>query len=425
MVRKYNRLSARKVASIKEEGWYPDGSGLYLRVDGKNGRYWVFRYVSPTKKKRRTMGLGSLRTVSLALAREIARQCRELVKKHIDPLTHRKEELKQAQTKQRLEISFREVALRFIELNEANWKNVKHRQQWRNTLETYAYPIFGSCPINEVDTDLIVQALEPIWLEKSETANRVRGRIENILDYAKTLGLRDGDNPARWRGHLKHSLPNIVRDETHWPALPYEDINVFLTHLRNRAQKAAAQNRPIMSHQSLEFLIFTAGRTGEVLGAKWDEIDMGNALWTIPKERMKKNREHMVPLSDSAMKILNSLLEVRNSDYVFQGHRPNNPPSNMVMLNLMRRMGYGKWVPHGFRSTFTDWASECQSVYPEEVYDMALAHKIKSKTKRAYRRRHLLEKRRGLMAMWERFCNTPHDDGVISIVDRPRQSANK
>jgi integrase len=292
-------------------------------------------------------------------------------------------------------MSFRECAERMITSHEAAWRNPKHRAQWRSTLATYCYPIFGDLPVAEVDTGLVLKALETIWTTKPETAGRVRGRVEAVLDWAKARGYRDGENPALWRGHLDKLLPNRrkVRRVRNHPAMPYEDLPAFMSELRLRDGMGA---------RALEFTILTAARTSEAIGARWSEIDLIGAMWTVPAERMKAGKEHRVPLPQAALDLLKAL--PRDGEFVFAGGRAGRPLSNMAMLELLRGMKAGSaYVPHGFRSSFRDWCAE-RTNYPSEVAEAALAHAIESRVQAAYRRGDLLEKRKRLMEDWASFC---------------------
>jgi integrase len=292
-------------------------------------------------------------------------------------------------------VTFKQAAERMMASHGAAWKNPKHRQQWKNTLATYAYPSFGELSVAAVDTGLVLKALEPIWTTKPETAGRVRGRIEAVLDWAKARGYREGENPARWRGHLDKLLPNrrrVKRVRNH-PAMPYVELPEFMGELRERTSVSA---------RALEFAILTAARTGEVIGARWPEFDLQAAVWTLPATRMKAGKEHRVPLAERAIDLLSAL--PREGEFVFMGGRAGKPLSNMAMLELIRGMKRGTgYVPHGFRSTFRDWAAECTS-YSSEVVEMALAHAIESKVEAAYRRGDLFEKRRALMSGWGDYC---------------------
>jgi integrase len=385
------KLSAVAVAKLTKPGRYAVGDGAYLQIAVGGTKAWIFRYQRDGKA--RHMGLGPVSLISLAEAREKARNARRALLEGHDPL-----ELKrQTRARQRLEtakgMTFKDCAERMMASYQAAWKSPKHKQQWRNTLASYAYPTFGDLPVGSVDTGLVLKALEPIWATKPETAGRVRGRVEAVLDWAKARGYRDGENPARWRGHLDKLLPNRrkVRSVRNHPAMPYSDLPVFMAELRSRQSVSA---------RALEFAILTAARTGEVIGAKLSEIDLDNAVWTVPADRMKANKEHRVPLPPRAVEIVREL--PRDGDYVFPGGRAGKPLSNMALLELMRGMR-PEYVPHGFRSTFRDWAAERTS-HPSEVVEQALAHAIESKVEAAYRRGDLFEKRRQLMADWASYC---------------------
>jgi integrase len=280
--------------------------------------------------------------------------------------------------------------------HQAGWKNPKHRAQWPSTLSTYVYPHFGKLPVQDVDVALVMKAVEPIWTTKPETASRVRGRIESILDWATARGYRHGENPARWRGHLDALLPTKtkVRRVQHHAALPYAQLPAFLAELRQQDGIGA---------KALEFAILTAARTGEVMGAKWSEIDFEARLWTVPAERMKAGREHRVPLSEPALAILKAMREVREGDFVFPGGRAGRGISNMAMIMTLRRMGRGDLTAHGFRSTFSDWCAE-QTDFPAEAREMALAHTVSDKVEAAYRRGDLFQKRRDLMDAWANYA---------------------
>jgi integrase len=392
------KLSAVEVAKAKGPAVLHDGGGLYLRVSGKGTKSWVFRF--QLDGKRRDMGLGPYPDISLAEARGRATEHRKLRHDGIDPL-----EAKEAQRQaQRLSAAqgraFREVAEEFIARNEVGWRNAKHRQQWRNTLATYVYPVLGELSVAAIDTGLVIQVLDPIWTEKPETAGRVRGRIEAVLDAATVRGFRRGPNPAQWKGNLAHILPARarVRKAAHHAALRFDEMPAFLTNLQARSGMAA---------RALEFAIYTAARTGEVLGATWSEVDLDAKVWTIPAERMKAGREHRVPLAGPALMLLEklrSLALMRNgapdpAAPIFPGPRRALPMSNMTMLMLLRRMKRDDLTAHGFRSTFSDWAAE-RTAYPREVVEMALAHAVENKVEAAYRRGDLFEKRRKLMEAW-------------------------
>jgi integrase len=399
MAQKIYRLSARRVESLSAEGRHADGGGLYLSISKNGGRRWVFLY--RRQGRLREMGLGSIRNVPLIKARERAAAARLLLSEGKDPLSERQ------QTQRSL--SFADCATRYIASHRAGWRNEKHAAQWSSTLETYADPIMGKRPVSDVDVTHVMQVLEPIWATKTETAGRLRGRIEAVLDWAKAHRYRTGENPARWRGHLDKLLPkrSKVRSVQHHPALPYPEIAAFVAELRER---------PAISARALEFLILTAARSGEVVGAKWCEIQADARLWIIPGERMKAGKEHRVPLSDRAIAVLEEMRASHQSpdDFIFPGGRPGQQLSESGMLALLKRMGRGDLTAHGFRSTFRDWAAEC-TTFSREVAEMALAHRIADDTEAAYRRGDLLEKRRRLMEAWAEFCDTQPEAKVVQL----------
>jgi len=391
-----NALTPLAVKNAKP-GRHADGGGLHLLVKDTGARSWVYRFM--LNGKTRDIGLGAAAgqdAISLAAARDAASALRLKVKAGIDPLEERDrmaaEALAAAQAAHIAGITFKKVAEDYIAANEDGWRNDKHRQQWRNTLSTYVYPVIGELPVAEIATAHVLQILEPIWKAKAETANRVRGRMETILDAAKARGYRDGENPARWRGHIAQILPARSRlTRGHHKALPYDAIPEFVSKLREREAVAAL---------TLEFAILTAARTGEVLGAKWDEVDMDKAIWTIPPARMKAGKEHRVPLSARAVEILKETQQL-GKEWLFPAAK-GGKLSGMAMAMLLRRMDVDVTV-HGFRSGFRDWAAECTG-YAHEVAEMALAHTIDNKVERAYRRGDLFEKRRRLMDDWGTFC---------------------
>jgi integrase len=374
-----------------------DGGGLYLQVtegaDGTPRKSWLFRYAVGGRE--RQMGLGPLSDVPLAEARNRALAARELRRAGKDPIAEREAERAEASLVAAKTMSFDECATAYIAAHRAGWRNIKHASQWTNTIATYCSPVFGELPVQLVDVGLVMKAIEPLWATKPETAGRVRGRIERILDWAKVRGYRDGENPARWRGHLDHLLParGKIRRVRHHAALAYAEIPAFVTALRGRDAVAA---------RALEFAILTAARTSEVLGAKWSEIDSDARLWVIPAERMKAGREHRVPLADRALEIIKNMMASKQNDYVFYGDR-RATLSNMSLLMLLRRMGREDITTHGFRSTFRDWVAE-QTDCPSAVAEMALAHSIGNAVEAAYRRGDMLDKRRPLMARWEKYC---------------------
>jgi integrase len=395
MARTINRLSPRTVAAINKAGMHADGGGLYLQVSRYDTKSWIFRFA--LNGRERQMGLGSLNTITLADARAEAGECRKMLREGLDPIEARNAR----RNRQRLEVAtsmtFQQCAESYIEVHRSGWRNAKHGDQWNNTLATYAYPVFGNLPVSAVDVRLVMKALQPIWSTKTETATRVRGRIERILDWAAVQKYREGENPARWRGHLDKLLPkpSKVRKVKHHAALPYKDIGAFMVGLRNREAIAA---------RGLEFLILTATRTSEALESQWGEIDLTGKVWTIPADRMKSDKEHRIPLSPPAVALIEAMKKISQSDYVFPGARSKRPLSNMAFLQLLKRMGHGDLTAHGFRSTFRDWAAERTNT-PNEVAEMALAHVVGDKVEAAYRRGDLFDKRRRLMDDWAEFCS--------------------
>ena len=401
MAREIGRLTALKVEKTKGPGMYADGGGLYLRVTPEGTKNWVLRFMLAGKP--RWMGLGPVSLFGLQEARGKAIDARRLRHEGIDPIEARKAARQQALLDAAKAITFRECAASYIAAHKAAWHNPKHAAQWAATLATYAEPVMGSLPVQAIDTALVTKVIEPIWSEKPETASRVRGRIESVLDWAKVRGYRQGENPARWRGHLENLLParSKVRSVEHHAALLFAEIGGFISALRLEVGTAA---------RALEFAILTAARTGEVIGATWGEIDLDGKVWTIPASRMKASREHRVPLSARAVEIVANMRKIVGGDIssktpVFSGAKPGKPLSNMSFLMLLRRMGYDNVTAHGFRSTFRDWCAERTS-YPGDMAEMALAHAVGNKVEAAYRRGDLFEKRRRLMDEWAKFCAT-------------------
>ena len=389
--------SAKGVEAIKEVGYHNCAHGLYLQVSKQGTKSWLYRYTSPLTKTRREMGLGSFNFVSLAQARQYASDSKRLVINGEDPIEERKKEQIKIQLKQARNLTFKEIAEACIAAKAPEWKNAKHSQQWNNSLEAYAFPILGELPISDVTTDLILKALEPIWITKAETASRVRQRIETIWDYGKARNYVSGENPARLRGHLDKILSKTVKVKRvrHFPALPYEEIGIFLKELRQRKGYSAL---------ALEFLILTAARTSEIIGAKWAEIDLEKKVWTLPADRMKVGKEHRVPLCSRAIEILTNITSNRNpEEHVFSGWKQNTGLSNNALLALLKKMGRSDITAHGFRSTFRDWAAEEAHTFANETIELALAHTIKNKAEAAYRRGDQLERRRELMAAWSEY----------------------
>ena len=398
-----NALTPLAVKSAKP-GRHADGGGLHLLVKESGARSWVYRFM--LKGQSRDIGLGTAGQggISLADARDLASALRLKVKAGTDPLAERHREaaeaLASAQAAQIAGITFKAVAEAYIGANEDSWRNAKHRQQWQNTLTSYVYPVMGELPVAQIGTSHVLSILEPIWKAKPETASRIRGRIETILDSAKARGYRDGENPARWRGHLSQILPARSRlSRGHHKAMPYDALPAFLSGLRERDAMAA---------NALEFAILTATRTGEVLGATWSEVDLERAIWTIPAARMKAGKEHRVPLSPRAVEILKAVQPL-NKTNLFPTDK-GGKLSSMAMSMLLRRMKQDCTV-HGFRSTFRDWAAE-STAYAHEVCEMALAHVIGNKSEAAYRRGDMFEKRRRLMDEWATFCASKNAAGA-------------
>ncbi len=400
MARGTSKLSAMAVKNEKNPGRYADGNGLYLQVSPTGTKSWLFRYMIDGRA--REMGLGPVSLIPLAAARVAALDARGKIHQGIDPLTERGERQQQARIEQARTMTFRQCADAYIEAHRSSWRNDKHAAQWESTLKTYADPVIGDLPVNAVDLPLVLSILEPIWHTKSETASRLRGRLETVLDWATVRKFRTGENPARWRGHLDKLLParGKVKRVEHHAALPYAEIGTFMAKLRSREG---------VGPLALELTILTAARTSEVLNATWEEFSLDNALWTVPANRMKAGREHRVPLSPRAVAILTEVNKDReagrteSSKYVFPGGRAGKPLSNMVFLQLLKRMGYVDLTTHGFRSTFRDWAAE-KTAFPREVAEAALAHVVADKVEAAYLRSDLFEKRRQLMCEWEEFC---------------------
>jgi integrase len=386
---------------------YADGAGLYLRITPEGARNWVLRYM--LNRRPRWMGLGPLALYGLADARAKTLEARRKRHEGIDPIEARRAERVRQRLDEAKAITFKQCAESYVASHGAGWRNEKHKYQWPATLSAYAYPFIGALPVQAVDTALVLKVLEPIWAKKPETASRVRQRIENILDFAKVRAYREGENPARWRGHLDKLLParSRVQQVEHLAALSYAALPAFLAGLREREAVAA---------RGLEFLILTAARTGEVIGARWNEIDLLDKTWTVPATRMKAGREHRAPLTPRALAILGDMQSARHSDdaYVFPGPRAGKPLSNMAFLMLLRRMELGDLTVHGFRATFKTWASERTS-FQNEIVEAALAHVIGDKVEQAYRRGDMFEKRRRLMQQWATFCTAPSRNQTSNV----------
>jgi integrase len=416
MARQQQRLSALQVAKLTKPGLYGDGGGLTLQITTTGAKSWLLRYMVAGKPF--GMGLGPTHTVSLAEARQKALDARKLLIDGINPLAAKKQNQIAAALADAKMMSFDQCAEAYILAHKAGWKNAKHGDQWTNTLNTYASPVFGHLPVAEIDTGLVVKCLAPIWESKTETASRVRGRIESVLGWATTSGYRTGENPARWKGHLENLLATISkssRTKNH-PSLPWQRIGAFMAALRAREGVSA---------RAVEFAILTACRSGEVRGAQWAEFDTAGKLWTIPAERMKAKREHQVPLSDAALVLLESMPKDSDDDVVFAGTK-GQPLSDMSLTAVIRRMngddkpvwadanGEGITV-HGFRSSFRMWAAETTN-YPREVAEHALAHQLPDAVERAYQRGSQFAKRAALMAEWAVFCATVPTDAVVKPI---------
>jgi integrase len=399
--RALNKLSATQAAKITKPGRHSDGGGLYLFIDQHGRRRWIFMYMRDGK--RTELGLGGGRDLSLANARAEAAKLREILTMRGDPKAERAKD-------ERIP-TFGECADAYVEAMKPSWRNAKHAAQWTMTLTKYAKPIRGM-PVNAIGTQNVLDVLQGLWKRTPETAERLRGRIENVLDAAKAKGHRYGENPARWRGHLDQLLPKRQRlSRGHHAALPYDAMPDFMADLRGRSAIAA---------RALEFTILNAARSGEVLGAEWDEIDTEKKVWTIPAERMKAGREHRVPLSPRAMEIVEAMAKLGTEGYLFPGPKPKKPLSSMAMSMLLRRMK-AEITVHGFRSTFRDWASETTG-FPHEVCEMALAHTIGNKAEAAYRSGDLFDKRRRLKEAWAAYCAKKAGAKVVPL-HKARQAA--
>jgi integrase len=390
------QLTERTVKSLREPGYYGDGSNLYLQISAYGTRSWVFRY--KLNGKAHEMGLGSVNTFTLKQARERARAARQLLADGVDPIQAKRQKRATKLAADAKRITFSEAASLYISAHEKAWSR-RHRDQWQASLERHAFPVLGKLTVDAIELPHIRRVLEPMWNEKTETANRVRNRIGRVLAWATVGGFRQGDNPARWSGHLAEMLPSRAKLQAvqHMAAMPFVELPAFMEDLRKRED---------ITSRALEFTILTAARTGEIIGCTWDEIDLKEKLWTIPGSRMKSGRAHRVPLSDRAAEILENLHN--DGGLVF-------PINNMRMVRLLHTMREGLSV-HGFRSTFSDWCRE-RTNYPRDIVEMALAHAIKDKTEAAYRRGDALEKRRRLMEEWARYCGSPAQTGgeVVSL----------
>ena len=400
MARILNRLTAREVATATQPGMYADGAGLYLRV--ARGKSWVLRYMLDGKA--REMGLGGLAKVGLADARKKAAEKRLLLADKIDPIERRKAVRGEKKIEATRTVTFDDCTAAYIKAHKPSWRHPKHHQQWTNSLARHVSPAFGRVPVGSINVGMVMNVLEPLWAKTPETASRIRGRIESVLDWAKACGFREGENPARWRGHLSNLLPrpSKVRAAKHYAALPHAEIGAFMSDLRSRTEVAAT---------ALEFLILTASRTSEVAGSQWDEIDRAARTWIVPAARMKGGREHRVPLSEAALAVLDRM-KTTEGTFIFTSD-PARGLGKMALLKQLKRMEYSDVTVHGFRSSFRDWVAE-RTNFPSEVAEMALAHALGSKVEAAYRRGDLFDKRRRLMEAWAEYCAmAPAEKGSI------------
>jgi integrase len=417
--RRLNKLTVLKVKAHKAPGYLSDGGGLYLRVSKAGTKSWVFIFTLASKS--REMGLGAFPDIGLEDARASALLARKALQDGNDPIELRQTDAQLKRAASAKTLTFRQAAEKYMAANEDGWKNAKHAAQWKSTLETYAYPVFGELNVAAVDTALVIKVLEPMWKDKTETATRVRGRIESVLNWSISCEFRAGPNPAQWRGHLDNMLPKrskVAKVKNH-PALPYTQIPEFMPALRAASGVGA---------RALEFAILTAARSGEVRLSTWAEIDLEAKIWTVPAERMKAEREHRVPLSDAAVKLLKGMERFKGCDFVFSGTDKEKAISDMTLAAVIKRMNDGHeppaWrdkegrpiVPHGFRSTFRDWAAELTS-FPNHVAEQALAHTISNAVEASYRRGDLFEKRRRMMASWATYCQAKPASGnaVVGI----------
>ncbi|RUP35429.1 MAG: site-specific integrase [Curvibacter sp.] len=391
-----DKLTALKIARLAKPGKYSDGKGLYLQISKELIKSWIFRY--QLNHSEHYMGLGSVHSISLAEARDLARKARQLLLQGIDPLQNKAEEFAKKRAALASNKTFKECMTEYIESHKDSWKSEKHCKQWEATLVEYACPHFGKAQVRHIDTQLVLNALEPIWKKKTETATRVRERIERVLSWAATKGYREGENPARWHGHLQELLPkpSKIKKVQHHPSLPYMEMASFYRRLR--AEKGIAAI-------ALQLVILTACRTGEVLYAKWEEFDLDAGVWVVPPMRMKASKEHRVPLVEEAIRLLKQMKGL-DETWVFPGAKKGRPMSNMAMLNVLKRMQCTDLTVHGFRSTFRVWAAE-RTAYPREFAELALAHSVGTAVEEAYQRSDLFDRRRALMRDWAVWCCSP------------------
>ncbi|WP_153116263.1 tyrosine-type recombinase/integrase [Rhodocyclus tenuis] len=409
-----NKLTDRKAASLNAPGRFGDGAGLWLQVRSPSAKSWVFRFM--LNGKARWLGLGPYPDVTLAEARELAAECRRKLRAGIDPLDEKQAAKRTALAQAVKALTFDECATSYIEAQRAGWKNAKHAAQWQSTLDTYASPIIGKLAVGDVDTACVMRVLEPIWTSKTETASRLRGRIEAVLAWATVRGYRSGDNPATWRNHLDKLLParSKVQKVEHHAALPWREVGEFMVALRKEAGIAA---------RALELAILCAARSGEVRGATHEEFDLKAKTWIIPAERMKAGKEHHIPLSDAAIAVIKAMPKIEGGAIVFPGVK-GKPLSDASLGAVLKRMKRADLTAHGFRSTFRDWAGE-STAYPREVIEHALAHQLKDKAEAAYARGTSFDKRRRLMADWAKFCGTGATTGATVTPIKARARSGK
>ena len=393
------KLTALKVVKLSKPGRYADGNGLYLQITKTLVKSWLFRY--ERNGRERQMGLGPVHSIGLADAREAARLARAQLAKGVDPLEQRNALLEASKAQELQNLDFDGCAAEYIKSRRDEWKNEKHCKQWESTLALHASPHIGKLHVRKINTALVMKVLQPIWTTKTVTASRVRERIERILSWAAKKGYREGENPARWEGHLEELLPkpHKLKKVTHYPAMAYRDVGAFMRDLRIERGFGA---------RALEFTILTACRSGEVLGATWQEVDLRARVWTIPAERMKNSKEHRVPLTGPAMDVL-KMVRGYHASHVFPGAQKDKLLSDMAMLKVLQRMGRSTVTVHGFRSSFRDWAEE-MTTYPSTIAEMCLAHTVGSAVENAYRRSDLFNRRRELMTDWSKWCEAVQPD---------------
>lgn len=388
------KLTVKAVQALKASGRYGDGGGLFLQVTATGTKSWIYRWERDGRE--RMMGLGSVNDYSLDEARDLTRDMRRAVRAGRDPIADRRAERERQRADARKLLLFRDAAQQYFDAHEAKWTNAKARKNFLTRLTAHAFPHIGGLPVAEISTADVLRCIEPIWHTKTETASRVRQYIEKVLAWATVKGYRQGDNPARWMGHLKEALPapGTIAPDKHHAALPFKELPAFFASVATMGGMAAL---------ALRFLILTAARTGEIIGATWDEVDLDKAVWTIPAARMKARRDHRVPLSEAAVTLLKIVPRERGNAHLFAGQYKGTALSNMAMAVLLKRMERTDITVHGFRSTFRDWAGD-HTEFPREVVEAALAHAVGDATEQAYRRSDALERRRVLMEAWADYC---------------------